>query len=137
MTARSTIGPLQTALYGVLNGDATLGALITGVFAPRAPEGQQKPYVVIGDAYATPRSAHDAHGRRTVETIHVWDDQPSLTRITQILDRITVLLDHQTLTVAGHDAVLVHHDFEQVMSDPDPEIQHGILRLAITTEQTT
>lgn len=136
MTARSTFGDIQTAVYTLLDGDATLGGLVTGVFAPRAPEDQTKPYVVIGEAYATARNSHDRYGRRTSATIHVWDDQPTLTRITSILNRITQLLDHQSLTVSNQDVVLVHHEFEQVMGDPDPDIQHGVIRLAITTEQT-
>lgn len=136
MTARSSLGDLQTALYGVLDGDATLGALITGVFAPRAPEDQAKPYVVIGEAYGTQQNSHDRYGRRTSETIHVWDDQPTLTRISGILNRITQLLDHQSLSVSNQTVVLAYHEFEQLLGDPDPDINHGVIRFVFTTEQT-
>ena len=39
---------LQERIYSTLNGDSTLGALITGVF-DGVPDGQTLPIVVIGE----------------------------------------------------------------------------------------
>lgn len=135
MTARSALGPLQTAIYTVLDGDATLGGLVTGVF-DFVPEGQQKPYVVVGEAYATPRNSQDRYGRRNTETIHVWSDHLGYSEVNTIMDRIVELLDHQSLTVTDHDVVLANLDFSQTLDDPDPDIRHGVLRFAFVTEQT-
>jgi hypothetical protein len=135
MTARNTFGPLQTALYTKLGGDATLSGLVTGVF-DEVPEGTQTPYMVIGEAYATPRNSHDRHGRRTVETIHVWSDHLGFSEANTITDRIVGLLDHQPLTVTDHDVVLAHFEYDQTIRDPDPNLRHVVLRFAFTTEQT-
>jgi len=129
------MGPIQAAIYGALTGDATLMALVTGIY-DSVPEGTAMPYVSIGEAVATPRNAHDRFGRRNVATLHVWSRHQGFTEINAIMSRITAILDHQPLTVTGHDAVMVHHEFEQTLNDPDPEIRHGVIRFAITTEET-
>lgn len=133
--AESAMGPIQSAIYTALTGDVTLAALVTGVY-DWVPEGTAKPYVVIGETIATPRNAHDRFGRRNVATLHVWSGQQGMSEINTIMSRITAVLDHQTLTVTGHDAVMVHHEFEQTLNDPDPEIRHGVIRFAVTTEET-
>jgi hypothetical protein len=129
------MGPIQAALYGALTGDSTLMGLVTGIY-DWVPEGTATPYVVIGETIATPRNAHDRFGRRSVTTIHVWSTHHGFSEINTILSRITAVLDHQPLTVTGHDAVMVHHEFTQTLNDPDPEIRHGVIRFAITTEET-
>lgn len=136
MTARDTLSPLQSAIYTRLTGDAALMALIEGVF-DFVPEGTQYPYVTIGEAVATPRNSQDRYGRRAAETFHIWSDHLGYSKITQIADRIVQLLDHQPLTVTGHDTVLANFEFFQTLQDPDPDIRHGVLRIAFTTEQTT
>lgn len=134
--AKSSLGPIQTAIYTRLTGDATLLALATGGVHDWVPEGTNKPYVHIGETIATPRNAHDRFGRRAVTTIHVWSTEHGFSEVNTIKSRITELLDHQPLTVTGHDVVMCHFEFEQNLNDPDPEIRHGVIRFAITTEET-
>lgn len=134
MTARDTLGPLQTAIYVRLTGDATLMNLITGVF-DHVPEGTDKPYVVVGEAFATPRNSQDRFGRRTAQNIHVWSDQLGYSQVNQIANRIIALLDHQPLTVTGHDVVLANFEFQQTLDDPDRRLRHGVVRFGLTTEQ--
>lgn len=134
-TAIDTFGPLQSAIFSKLDGDATLSGLVTGVFDD-VPEGTQYPYVVVGEAYGTPRNSHDRHGRRNIETLHIWSDYHGYSEVNSIADRVIKLLDHQALTVTGHDVVLAHYEFAQTVEDPDPDIRHLVLRFAFTTEQT-
>lgn len=135
MTSRDTLGPLQTAVYAKLSGDATLTALITGVF-DHVPEGTGYPYVVVGEAFATPRNSQDRKGRRTAENIHVWSDHLGYSELNAIADRIIELLDHQALTVSGHDIVLSNFEFQQTLDDPDPDVRHGVIRFGFTSEQS-
>ena len=129
------MGPIQAALYAALTADSSLMAVVSGVF-DWVPEGTAMPYVTIGETLATPRNAHDRFGRRHVTTVHVWSDQQGFKETNSIMTLIVQALDHQVLTVVGHDAVMVHYEFEQTLNDPDPEIRHGVLRFAITTEET-
>lgn len=65
------IVPIQTAIYARLTGDATLTALITGVF-DEVPDNQPFPYVTIGDFDSSEWRTHDRPGYEVVGSIHVW-----------------------------------------------------------------
>jgi hypothetical protein len=129
----STMGPIQTAIYQKLTGDATLTGLVEGVH-DQVPEGQDLPYVQIGEAYATPRNSHSEFGRRTIISLHVWSDHKGFSEANQITSRLTELLDHQPLTVDGQHVVSVRQDFEQTLNDP-AGVRHVVIRFAVTTEQ--
>lgn len=141
MTARDTLGPIQAALFTRLNADTSessagsLGDLGVEVF-DHVTEGTPKPYVVIGEGYATPRNSHDRFGRRNIETIHIWSDHLGFSEANQIADRVIQLVDNQELTVANHTNVIAQLDFDQTIDDPDPDIRHVILRFVFVTEQT-
>ena len=55
---------LQERIYSTLNGDSTLGALITGVF-DGVPDGQALPIVVIGE-----QTSNRFRNKRTIRTLH-------------------------------------------------------------------
>lgn len=134
MTADSPLGPIQEAVYDVLSADATLAALITGVF-DEVPEGTAYPYVVIGEALEQPDNAHDRFGRQTVETLHVWSDHRGFSDATSIASRVIALLDHQPLTIAGRHHVVTRYEFSQALRDPDkPGLRHIPIRFRILTE---
>jgi len=131
----SPMGPIQTAIYALLNADGTLGAMIEGVF-DEVLEGTNKPYVVIGEAYETAENSHDRKGRRTVITIHVWSDHQGFSEVNTIGNRIIDLLDHTSLTVSGWTQIATRLDFSQTIRDPDPDIRHLPIRFEVTTEET-
>lgn len=130
----TALGPVQAAIYDVLSGDATLGALINGVFDD-VPEGTAYPYVVIGEALGIPDNSHDRFGRETTETLHVWSDHRGFSQLSVIAARVVALLDHQPLTIAGHHHVVTRYEFGQQLKDPDPSLRHTVLRFRVVTEQ--
>ena len=134
--------PIQTAVFSLLDADfvesgaGTLGALgVEGVF-DEVPEGTNKPYVAVGEAYETPDNSHDRKGRRTVVTVHVWSDQQGFKESVEIADRIVDLLDHTSLTIAGWTHIATRFDFMQTLRDPDPDIRHVPIRFVVTAEET-
>jgi len=132
MTAQTPVGLIQTAIYERLGSESTLLDVYDHV-----PEGTPKPYVVVGEAYETPRNSHSEHGRRTVHTIHVWSDHRGYSEATGICDVIVALLDHQPMTIAGFNTVSVRFEFLQLAPDPDPDVRHALIRFVVTTEQTS
>lgn len=135
MTSRSTLTPIQAAVYSKLTGDATLMALVEGVY-DHVPEGAERPYVSFGFAISTPENAHDRFGTSTVLTLDVWSEYHGWSEANQIDDRVKALLDHQSITVTGHTAVAVRHELSLQIRDPDPEIRHVQARYRFTTEQS-
>ncbi|MFG2683163.1 DUF3168 domain-containing protein [Streptomyces sp. NPDC048392] len=136
MTAPSTMGPVQEALYGALTGDATLMALISGVY-DFVPETAPFPYIKIGEATEVPDNSHGHFGRQTVVTLHVWTRARGHSKGQEIGARVTALLDHQPLTVEGQHHVVTRFEFSQTLTDPEPpgDIRHLVLRYRVVTEQ--
>ncbi|MFC8442665.1 DUF3168 domain-containing protein [Streptomyces griseoincarnatus] len=134
MTAESAMRPVQAAVYARLTGDATLMALITGVFDFVLDD---YPYIVIGEATEVPDNRHGGFGRQTVITLHVWTQAEGHGPGLAIADRVTELLDHQPLTITGLDWVATRFEFSQTLTDPEPpgNIRHVVLRYRIVTEQ--
>ena len=134
MTAESAMRPVQAAVYARLTGDATLMALITGVFDFVLDD---YPYIVIGEATEVPDNRHGGFGRQTVITLHVWTQSEGHGPGLAIADRVTELLDHQPLTITGLDHIATRFEFSQTLTDPEPpgNIRHVVLRYRIVTEQ--
>jgi hypothetical protein len=146
MISKSPLNPLQKVLFARLNGDATLAALLGAsvsdvriVDQPR--EGMPYPYVRIGDHLSIPDNDHTSFGREVTETLHVWTKKRGNASGQDIAARIVVLLDHQTetlsalLAVEGHKVVSIRAEFDQALTDPDPEIRHHVLRFRVATAQ--
>ena len=134
LTARSPLLPLQTAMYQRMVADDTLMGMVSGVFDD-VPEGQAKPYVVIGEAIETPRNNHGQFGRETVVTLHIWSEHAGFSEALNIQNTTVELFDHQPLSVDGQHVVSVRYEFSQPLRDPDPHIRHGVIRFRVTTEQ--
>lgn len=136
MTAPTALGPVQAAVYARLTGDATLLALITGVY-DFVPESVEFDYVVIGEATEIPDNRHGGFGRETTITLHVWSRYRGHSRGQRIAARITALLDHQPLTIDGLHHVSTRFEFSQTLTDPEPpgDIRHIPMRFRIVTEQ--
>lgn len=127
------LGPLQQAVHQLLTGDAQLMADVTGVL-DHVPDGQAFPYVVVGEATATPQGAHDRYGRRVTETLHVWSAYHGWAETLTVVGHLVRLLDHQAVTVAGHHLVAVRHEQTVTMRDPDADLRHAAVRFAFETE---
>lgn len=141
----SPINALQQAEVALLKSDGPLTALLGGRQAvfDQPPEGEAYPYVRVGDHVSTPDNTINGFGREIVETLHVWTRVRSNKPGQDIADRVTALLDHQVATLGalmrplGHKLVSIRQEFDQALTDPDPELRHHVLRFRVQTAQTT
>ena len=107
----------QQAIYSLLTGDATLTALLTGVY-DKAPEGPAFPYIDIGDGDEIPfRTFGATGGHETFKTLRIYtQDDVTKTGFKEgltIYDRVNTLLDCYALSVSGVSTVLCQ--FEDVI----------------------
>ena len=137
--SKSPLNPLQKALLARLRGDATLAGLLGGAskVVDQPPETGVKPYVRIGDHTSTDDSDLTSFGRNVVETFHIWTKARSNGPGQDIAARIVELLDRRPadLVVDGHRVVSIRCEFDQALTDPDPEIRHHVLRFRVVTAQ--
>jgi hypothetical protein len=90
-------------LYTELTGDATLMALITGVYADIAPEGTALPYVVFSLQTARDRMTIEGNTILTGGTyiVKAITDEPSYATVATIMARVHTLLHQANGTGAG------------------------------------
>lgn len=148
VASKSPLNPLQAAIVTALRADATLAGLLASALnvTPATPAvldqvlgGQPYPYVRIGESNSTPDNDHSGFGRNVTQTLHIWTKARGNITGQAIAARINELLDHQAaaLAVTGHRVVSIRSEFDQALTDPDPEIRHHVLRFRVVTAQVT
>jgi hypothetical protein len=143
LPSKSPINALQKVVVNRLKADATLTTLLGAadrvVDQPR--ESMPHPYVRVGEFISTPDNTHTTIGRNVVMTLHIWTRKRGNLDGQTISSRIVELLDHQAaaldalLRPEGHRVVSIRAEFDQALTDPDPEIRHHVLRFRVATAQ--
>lgn len=95
------------------------------------------PYVRVGDHLSIPDNDLTSFGRNVTETLHIWTRARSNASGQDIAARIIEILDHQpeALIIPGHRVVSIRSEFDQALTDPDPEIRHHVVRFRVITAQ--
>lgn len=143
LPSESPINALQKVIVTYLRADATLTGLLgaTGRVVDQPDETMPRPYVRVGEFLSTADNDHGSFGRNVMMTLHVWTKSRGNKQGQDIVARIVALLDHQTavldalLQVEGHKLISIRAEFDQALTDPDPEIRHHVLRFRIRTQQ--
>lgn len=99
------IAAAQTALYDVLDGDATLGTLMNGVF-DHVPQETAYPYIVIGEQDAQDWPNFVGNGVQLRFTLQVFSREAGKQEVQQIIARMQILLHEASISVSGATCVL-------------------------------
>jgi hypothetical protein len=121
---------LRNAIYTRLTSDATLMALVTGVYDD-VPEITSYPYVVLGDDSDINYGTKTLDGLQYVINIHAWSRYRGVKQATEILERIYYLLHEYAIVVTGASAVHIRQEFNTVLTDDDGITRHGIIRFRV------
>lgn len=121
---------LQVAVYTALTADATLMALITGVF-DFVPDGKAFPFVTIGEAEFQDRGSHNTDGWTTVMTVNTWSRARGRKGAYDIMTEIDRILHNGSLTISGSRAIVLLRDTATVLVDPDAVTYHGVQRFKL------
>lgn len=117
---------VQSAVFAILNGDATLATLLGGAgrVVDAMPESSPKgKYVVLGTSSELPDDTFTNYGRDELFTIDCFaEDTQQGARgwktVKTMASRVVALLDGIALTVTGRTTVLCHYDGSQSIHDP-------------------
>lgn len=126
---------LQQVIYARLTGDASLMALVTGVF-DEVTTGVVMPYVVLADVHEVASEAHDRGGVDASMVIDVWSTYRGYTEVAAIAKEVNRLLHRPAaaLAVAGFTNVSIANESQQFMRDPDPDLRRCSTRYRIWLE---
>lgn len=137
----SAIGPVQTAMYGVLSADATLLALAAGGVHNDVPDGQVYPHVLISKPTETARNTFGGPtqgiGRKVIARAHVYSRYQGDTEASSILSRIVTLLDFQPIAVSGFSSATWEYEGGRGMVEAVEKIEtrHFIGEFCVTVQQ--
>lgn len=143
LPSKSPINALQKVVHARLSADAALTTLLGGAgrVVDQPGETMALPYVRVGESISTADNTHTTIGRNVVQTLHIWTQKRGNKSGQDIAARIGELLDHQTaamdaaLRPEGHRVVAIRQEFDQALTDPDPEIRHHVVRVRVHTAQ--
>lgn len=114
----SMILELQKAVFSRLNGDATLGARIEGVY-DFVPQSAEFPYITIGNIAAKDWSTIFIPGIEATQVIEVYSRERGRKECHDIMERIRTLLHNASFTVTGHTLVDSYYTASQVIQQRD------------------
>lgn len=123
---------LQKAVYAALDGDATLGALITGVF-DHVPPDTAFPYVTVGEVTVADASTMGKDGQAHTITVHSWSRGRGRKEVKDIMAEVYRVLHKANLALTGHDLAGMMFEFASTLTDPDGLTYHGVQRFRAVT----
>lgn len=126
---KSSLWPLQQALFTCLKGDAALTTKVKGIF-DEVPANQTYPYVTLGEDTVVDWSTKTNDGEEITHTLHVWSKYAGKKEAKEILSLVLEAVTRQPLALAGGFSVdFSALDFMEVFIDEDGTTKHGVLRL--------
>jgi hypothetical protein len=133
---KAAAGALQATIFALLDGDATLGALVEGVFDFGGVEKSQVfPYVTIGEVSSDTWGTLTNDGEQVQATLHVWTQGRRMAPANAILNRLNELLGNATLTVTGYALARSLFETYNSVSDPDDRIQHLVVTYRVWMQE--
>lgn len=123
---------LQKAVYNALVADATLAAMIAGVY-DHAPQGAAFPYLVIGESTARPWGAAGLDGIEATLAVHVWSRARGLREVKTIAAEVYRILHDANLALTGHTLVSLRFAFSESALEADGITRHGVISFRAVT----
>jgi hypothetical protein len=135
-------GNLQIALYSKLTGNATLMALIDGIYAQTlqpddAELASDFPYVTLGKDRPSPWDTNTNFGVQAICPIDVWSRSGNYLEGKTIADEIWRTLHYQPLTITGANHTMTIVQSVLWMQDPDNLTKHGVIQAQVTYSDVT
>jgi hypothetical protein len=124
---KSSLWPLQEAIWSRLENDTAIANKVTGVF-DAVKDSQKMPYIVIGEDTANDYSTKTTSVEDIICTLHVWSGYNGTKEVKEIMDLILQSITSEPLTVSGFTVVLAKLDYMNDFIDSDGVTRHGVQR---------
>ncbi len=127
MSAVSAPALAESYLYSTLSGDATLMALITGVYSTVAPQGAVYPFIVF--ASLAGKDIQEIGPLRTMSQqlyeIKAISNAPSIVGLDAIMARVDALIQgHGPVTLSGGYILGARRERTMVLGSPEAGVQY-------------
>ncbi|WP_164670966.1 DUF3168 domain-containing protein [Virgibacillus doumboii] len=138
---QTALWPLQQSLYQRIYNNASVRALVTGVYdhVPKTIKDEQGndipvpfPYIVIGEPVSDPFDTKTTTGEQIALVIHVWSKYPGKKEAYDILNACLQATSRRLSIEGGFSIELQERTNMTVFDDIDGITRHGVLRLRFT-----
>ena len=124
---------LQKAIYSTLSGDATLGALISGVFS-HVPQGTVFPYVVMGEGESQDYSTKTSTAEIITSELFVLSRERGAKETLDIMARVKELLHQVSLSLTGCTLVYLRFNTAEITQEKESLTWEGRLTFLALVE---
>lgn len=121
--------PLQKAVFQVLNGDAALRALVSGVY-DRPVQGVAFPYITFGTWEGRDWSSATTAGMMFSVVLEVWSREGGHKQAAKIAERVHALLHDANPAVEGQVVVSLRFQGSKISLEDDGCTYCGVIRLS-------
>jgi len=128
--------PLQTGLVSMIRATSPVMAIVSDVY-DAVPEDAAFPFIVVGESEETDASTFGQVAHDLIPDIQVWDRDGEMSasnsgaagfkRAISVVDLIAGALDGNSLSVSGHDVVVL--DARGAVEKSRPSLEDPSLRL--------
>ena len=118
---------IQEAVYSRLNGDSTLGGLVTGVY-DAVPDDTSLPIAVIGPSTSSDNATKTLDARDYVFNVDVWSAYRGMKQTKNIIKQVYSLLHEYALSVSGAALVNLRCEFTTEIMEDNGVTRHGVMR---------
>jgi len=123
---------LQSAIYSILNGDATLDSIIgNNKIFDNVPQDTPYPYVVIGNINVINTGTKTLDGNEYNVDIDIWSEYRGKKEISDAMERIYELLHDTTYSVSGANFVNSQVRSTITLVENDGITRHAVLSLSV------
>ena len=120
--------PLQKALYQLLEGDAQLASLVSGVY-DRALQGSVFPYITFGAWEGHDWSSMTGQGVVFLPVLQVWSREGGHKQVALIMGRLHVLLHDANPTLDSGTVISLRYTSSNIVLGDDGCTYCGTMRL--------
>lgn len=128
---KTSLWPLQQAIFQRLVQDSALNGVVTGVFDD-VEEGTAFPYVTVGEPTSTPFETKTSFGEEVAVVLHCWSQYAGKKEAYEILNLMLQAITKAPLIVEGFTLFNTQLEQLNVITDIDDVTKHGVMRLKFT-----
>lgn len=130
---KTSLSPLQVAVYERLTSNETLMERVTGI-TDDVDEGQPLPYITLGETTTVDWGTKTQYGEEITYTLHVWSEHGGQREAKELLSLMLEALSEPLFVEGGFQMDFSRLDMMEVFNDPDGT-RHGVLRIRFLISQ--
>lgn len=131
---RTSLFPLQDALFKRLSNDVAINSKVKGVFE-HVPKDQAYPYIALGEDTVSDWSTKLEFGEEITHTLHIFSQYKGKKEVKEIMNLILQSLTEPLSLDSGFFVEFSRLDFMEVFIDPDGATKHGVIRFRFKISQ--